>query len=447
MLFYIYYERTFDDILFKLWLNHYEVLNVDYGIYVEENDRIHFIINYPHNTSKIINFIPNNVTRITEKDLLMTYTIGENDTMVLSYKIDESEFKTDNNTIGRVFFVPVNDKIMYTSFEIPDFIIYKHANHTNFTIDGIKIKNNMCATSNKPTISGSIVSLNLNISKVAYSEEFYETNIIINHCSDNEKKEDTYFKNVYNTLLMNVLVNKEKLYAIEWFSKCACTAIIDIFSFVNDLKFDKNKIKQSPSWSFNKYRYNVYLQNVDIISFVRNPYNRFLSSFIDKHIYKNDDIYVTLPGYYKFINKYENTIHNLCNFLLSGEEISMHYATIVDHNDNIPYYKNLNKQIFKIEDNLNKQLYDFFEKYHDIDCKSEYILNHYSNTIHYKKIQTKKRNLDTELIKKLKNYEIDGWLNYLSEYNLNYKDILDNDDELKKTIYKMYEKDFLKFNY
>lgn len=446
MLFYIHYERSFDDTLFKLWLNHYQVLNVDYGIYVEEKDRIHFIMNYPHST-KIINYIPTNVTRITEKDLLMSYSIGENDTMVLSYKLDENEFKTENNTIGRVFFVPVNNKIMYTTFEIPDFIIYKHETHTNFTIDGIQIKNTTNTINNKRVISRSIVSLNLNISKVAYSEEFYETNIIINHCSDNEKKEDTFFKNVYNTLLMNILVNKEKQYAIEWFSKCGCTTIIDIFSFVNDLKFDKNKIKQSPSWKFNKYRYNAYLQNIDIISFVRNPYDRFLSSYVDKHIYKNDDIYVTLPGYYKFIDNYENTIHNLCTFLISGEEISMHYATIFDYNKSIPYHKNLNKQVFKIEDNLNKQLYIFLKKYHDLDSKSEYILNHYSNTIYYKKIQTKKDNLDTNLIKKLKHYERNGWFEYLSEYNLNYKDIINNDDELKHLIYKIYEKDFLKFGY
>ena len=446
MLFYIYYERSFDDIKFKLWLNHYKVLNVNYAIYIEENDRSHFIMNYPYSTN-IINYIPDNVTRITENDFFMSYTIGEDDTMILSYNLDENEFKNETNIIGRVFYVPVDNKIMYTTFEIPDFIIYKHAKHTNFTIDGIKIKNQM-QTKKEDVISSSIVSLNLNKSKVAYSEEFYETNIIVNYCSDNDKKENVFFRNVYNNILMNILVNKEKQYAIEWFSKCGCSTIIDIFSFVNELNFDKNKRKQSPSWVFNKYKYNAYLQNIEMISFVRNPYDRFLSSYIDKHIYKNDDIYLTLQGYHKFIDNYENTIVDLCKFILSGELISNHCELIVNHNNHVPYYKNLQKQTFKIEDNLNKHLYNFLKKYHtNIEDKSEYILNHYSNTIYYKKIQTKKPNLDINLIKKLKNFKRNEWFDYLGEYNLNYKEIIDHDHELKNLIYKIYEKDFARFKY
>ena len=185
-----------------------------------------------------------------------------------------------------------------------------------------------------------------------------------------------------------------------------------------------------------------------MISFVRNPYDRLISSYIDKHIYKNDDIYLTLEGYRKFIDNYENTIEELCKFILSGELISKHYELIVNHNFSVPYYKTLQKQTYKIEDNLNKHLYNFLKKYHNnIEDKSEYILNHYSNSICYKKIQTKKYNLDTNLIKKFKNLKRIEWFDYLSDYNLNYKDIIDNDSELKNLIYKIYEKDFIKFKY
>ena len=90
---------------------------------------------------------------------------------------------------------------MQTTFEIPDFIIYKHKDHTNFTIDGIKIKTNSeqsnTADGTVKHISNSIVSLNMNISKVAYQHEYYETNIIVKHCFNNNNNEQIYFHNVY----------------------------------------------------------------------------------------------------------------------------------------------------------------------------------------------------------------------------------------------------------
>ena len=185
MLFYIHYKRTFDDVLFKLWLNHYRILNLTYNIYIEKEDIRFFTVNYPY-TKNIINYIPTNVTLLTEMDFLMSYSVNEDDIMVLSYNINENELQFENNTIGRLFSVPLKSKILYTTFEIPDFIIYKHENHTNFTVDGIKIKPNS-EKDNINFVSNSIVSLNMNVSKVAYEDEYYETNIIINNCSNNNK--------------------------------------------------------------------------------------------------------------------------------------------------------------------------------------------------------------------------------------------------------------------
>jgi hypothetical protein len=209
MLFYIHYKRTFDDVLFKLWLNHYNILNLPYNIYVEKEDIVFFTSNYPY-TKNIINYVPDNVTMLTEMDFLMSYSVNEDDIMILSYKINENELQLENNTIGRLFYVPIESKILYTTFEIPDFIIYKHKNHTNFTIDGIKIKikTNHENGNNINFISNSVVSLNMKISKLAYQHEYYETNIIVNHCSINNK-EDIFFTNVYNDVLRNIFVNKE----------------------------------------------------------------------------------------------------------------------------------------------------------------------------------------------------------------------------------------------
>jgi hypothetical protein len=446
MLFYIQYKRTFDDTLFKLWLNHYNILQIPYNIYVDKNDIDFFTANYP-NTKNIINYIPNNVTMLTEYDFLMSYTFDENDIMIISYDIDHNELLLENNTIGRLFYVPVQSKILYTTFEIPDFIIYKHENHTNFTIDGIKIGNTY--PKNTTRISNSVVSLNMNVSKVAYEHEYYETNILVNFCSINTNKEPVFFTNIYNNVLRNVFVNKEKQYAVIWHAKCACTTITDIFCSVNNIKFSKKEnFHLSLSWLYNKYRYNIYLQNIDIISFVRNPYERFLSSYIDKHVFKSEEVYLGFEGYQKFINNYDNTIYNLCNFLSSDEFITQHYTLLSNYNKLVPYYKLLKKNYVKIEDNLNEHLYNFLKKYHsNIDFKSAEILNYYTNNNFYKKEQTKINNLDVELTKKLKYFTPEEWLVYLDQYNLNYKDIIDNDAELKQMIYKMYEKDFLEFNY
>jgi len=447
MLFYIHYKRTFDDTLFKLWLNHYNILQIPYNIYVDKNDIDFFTANYPY-TKNIIHTIPQNITMLTEFDFLMSYSVDENDIMILSYDINHNELLLENNIIGRLFYVPLQSKIMYTTFEIPDFIIYKHENHTNFTIDGIKIKN-IDSQNNTRIISNSLVSLNMNVSKVAYEDEYYETNILVNFCSINTNKEPVFFRNIYNNLLRNVFVNKEKLYAIIWHAKCACTTITDIFCSVNNIKFSKKEnFHLSLSWLYNKYRYNIYLQNIDIISFVRNPYERFLSSYIDKHVFKSEEVYLGFEGYQKFINNYDNTIYNLCKFLSSDEFITQHYTLLSNYNKLVPYYKLLKTNYVKIEDNLNEHLYNFLKKYHnDTDFESLDILNYCTNNNFYKKEQIKYTNHDVELIKKLKHFTPEEWLDYLSKYNLNYKDIIDNDKELKQILYKMYENDFLEFNY
>jgi hypothetical protein len=446
MLFYIHYKKTFDDVLFKLWLNHYRLIKLPFNIYVEKDDIDFFTTNYPY-TKNIINYVPDNVTLITEKDFLMSYTVDENDTMLLSYNIDEKEFQIENNIIGRLFFVPVQYKILYTTYEIPDFIIYKHKNHTNFTIDGIKINKNS-KKNDVNFISNSLVSLNMNISKVAYQDEYYETNIIVNNCSINNK-EQLFFCNVYSNILKNVIVNKEKQYAIIWHPKCGCTTITDIFCQVNDINFSKKRnYHLSLSWLYNKYRYNIYLQNIDIISFVRNPYDRFISSYIDKHVFKSEENYLTFDGYQKFIKNNENTLYDLCNYLLSGQFITNHYTLITEYKNSVSYYKSLSKNYVKIEDNLNEHLYIFLKKYHsDLESKHLDILNYCTNNNVYKKEQSKLTNTNIELIRQLKYFTPEKWIVYLEKYNLNYKYIIDNDPEFKNLIYKLYEKDFLELNY
>ena len=102
MLFYIHYKRTFDDALFKLWLNHYNITKIPYNIYVDKEDIDFFVANYQY-TKNIINIIPDNVTLLTEYDFLMSYAVDENDIMILSYNIDHNELLLENNCVVEEF--------------------------------------------------------------------------------------------------------------------------------------------------------------------------------------------------------------------------------------------------------------------------------------------------------------------------------------------------------
>ena len=42
MLFFIIYKQTFDDLLFKLWLNHYKKMKVDFKIVMNNPDDLYF---------------------------------------------------------------------------------------------------------------------------------------------------------------------------------------------------------------------------------------------------------------------------------------------------------------------------------------------------------------------------------------------------------------------
>ena len=138
MVLYIVYNKSFDDNKFKLWLNHYNNTGLEYKIMINIKDVDFFTTLYPLSVSKITDHIPEKGVEITNNDFLFTYDHDDNDNIILNYNFNV-KFIHDSICIGRVFYVPIKDKPDYTTFEIPDFIIYKHSKHTNYTIDGLKI--------------------------------------------------------------------------------------------------------------------------------------------------------------------------------------------------------------------------------------------------------------------------------------------------------------------
>jgi hypothetical protein len=414
---------------------------MEYGIFLPISEINDFVQIYPFSQSNIIQTIPENVLEITSHDLLFPYKQSNDHIMMLSYEVDDSfyqEVKERSTCIGRVFSVPIKDKLCYSTFEIPDFIVYQHETHTNYTIDGI---NPDCKR-----ISQSIVCLNTKVSPVAYEFEYYETNVIIYSYVpqvDNNPS-SVFFTNIYMDYMMNMIVNKEKKYAILWYPKCGCTTITNLFCQVNGIELEESKPNRSLNFFLPEYRYNAYLQNIEVISFVRNPYDRFLSSYIDKHIHKSDPIYIELDGFLEYRKKYSNDcMFNLCAYLFDGGYISDHYRLMSHYNNRFTYYPKIKITFYKIEENLNENLYQFMRTFHpSIDRKV--FTERYDNSICQQFNSPGKMN---ELNNNIQHFDEHQWKIYLDKFNINYKLIIEGDYELKHKLYMLFEADFIAFCY
>jgi len=180
---------------------------------------------------------------LTEYDFLCNYSIKNTETediLELSYnEIDIKDFINSSPSIliPKLFYVPIKNKTPYTTFEIPDFIIYRHYDHTNYIIDGIKINGG-------ETISDKYLFLNMNISRVAYEKEYYENNIL--YCNYNKDKkclDNNIIQTKYERFAGNIITHKDFKYAIVWHPKCGCSTICNIFKKINNIDiFDPHLI-------------------------------------------------------------------------------------------------------------------------------------------------------------------------------------------------------------
>ena len=432
---YIDYNKNTDKILFNLWYKHYQRCNIDFKIFSSDNSEI---IYYPYH-EYYINYIPdNNELILTEYDFLYSYTVKNTDIedlLELSYNINNKNL-SESLIIGRIFYVPIQNKKPYTTFEIPDFIIYGHSDHTNYKTNGIKLKNGCI-------ISTNIVCLNMRVSNVAYEMEYYENNIL--YCNYNKELkylDSNIFANIYVDFADNIITHKELKYAIIWHPKCGCSTICNILKKINNIKiFDPHLI----SANIPKYRYNNYLQNIDIISFVRNPYMRFLSAYFDKHVLKRDIEYLERKQYIKYIDNINidnDTLFRLTKYIIDKNIfIDNHTRPITELYYNI-YIKNIffEYTIVQIENGLEENLYTFLLKYHNNDLNNE-------NNIHIDNMTPKDESIDIHM-NDYKNYNVCDWKKYYVMHNVfpNYISIL-VDNELKECIYKIYSNDFIHFNY
>ena len=442
MTLFIVYDNSFNDNNFKIWLNHYNNTGLEYKIVISEEDIDFFTVSYPVSVSKVVDHVPEKGFEITVNDFLFTYDHDDNDNIILNYNFD-IKFIHDSICIGKVFYVPIKDKPVFTTFEIPDFIIYKHSQHTNYTVDGLKINGGK-------KISQDIVCFSLIESKVKETKCYLE-------CFSLYGVPKT--QNVYDFFLRNFIVNKEKMYGIIWYPKSACTTIGSIFCKVNNIKIYKDNRKNLTFYR-PKYRFNPYLQGIHFITFSRNPYHRFLSSYIDKHIYREDLMYLNIEGHKKFIQSNKNIIYYLAEYISKGNYITDHYLPItkfdsykfiVEEIKNTTHNNPHKLEIFKIEDGLNTILYNFLSNYHENINKND-LLKVFDNSIIHKsnieKLGSNDKNQNQNIVvvnKLLQFYDTAKWIEYLKHNKLNYDVILTN--ELREILYNFYNEDFTTFGY
>jgi hypothetical protein len=419
-----------DNNILNLWLKHWTKTGLEFKILINlAEDFAQFKMNFPYYAVFHVVHSVSNCFAIEIKytDFLFHYIKDEEtDEMILSTDIKE-EWLSVAQKIGRVFRVP-NKKNDLSTFEIPDFILYCHSNHSHF------VKQGFCLHSGEKP-SKNLVIFSLEIAPFSVFYQYYENHYFAKILD--EKTAIFRGNNYYDNFKMNIMVNKEKQYAVIWFPKCGCSTITKLFCMTNSIVLEKEKQK-SLVFYLPKWRYNHYLENIEYIQFVRNPYYRFISTFIDKHVFKNDPIYLCLEGFQKYTRMYDNdNIANLCEYLRlpSGRYISEHYISM---SSSIVFDENIKCKTVQIESGILSSLFGFLRKYH-AGLLWKHFANCYENCLHHNDTLIEPdSSLKTKTSKELE-------ILRNSSGKVNYNAFLD--DELKRQIFSLYSEDFNRYGY
>lgn len=388
----------------KLWVNHYNKIKIKFKIFDETEH------------------ISDDFTLITFNDFIFRYSKNVDDVMELFTHNCDTIFDK-SAIIGKVFYVPTNEK-QFTTFEIPDFITYKHSSHTNYTVHGINVNDG-------DTVSDEFVCLSLDVSAVANKHVYYKTDILI--CDEKPTFKYHNFKHHNFKHPNNIFVCKEHMYAFVTFAKCASSTYSSLFAKLNNIKIDDSHMI---AMKYKKYAYNVYLQNIQYYAFVRNPYERFISCYFNKHV-NIDKYYTDTPEYKKYISYCKNTkdchdnIDNLINYLCEQNTIDGHTDPI--YNNFYDKLKNIN--IYHIEDKTQCIIEDI-KKNHNIQILNSEIYNFNKTNIDIIK-------QDQKIDSRFKKYNKEQWIEYYNVHGCfpHYSMIIDN--KLSEKIFKFYEKDFI----
>tara|TARA_B100001094_G_scaffold230976_1_gene225709 strand:+ start:571 stop:1335 length:765 start_codon:yes stop_codon:yes gene_type:complete len=239
---------------------------------------------------------------------------------------------------------------------------------------------------------------------------------------------------------MFFLVNTDKKFIFGWSAKCRCTNIKDIFYFlqtdnliITDDEYDeydekaKRKIDENVKHDKN-YKLPNDIENYTTIIFIRNPYKRIVSGFIDKYR-KNGEFRCRIPPF-----GWKN--NSFLSFSQFVDDLIIHrWEKIDEHHFTPQTTENFDEKIL-----LSKNI-----KFYDI-CKIDF---EYIEQLLNKKIPESIRNkkYGHERI-----YEIKDKDSYYNDYvyDLNIDDYIDKNvdikyfynQEIKDKVFNFYIKDF-----
>jgi hypothetical protein len=218
---------------------------------------------------------------------------------------------------------------------------------------------------------------------------------------------------------MFFLVNENKKIIFGWSAKAGCSHVKNLFYFlqngtiINTIHTNKDVCKLP-----------LNLNDYIVILFIRNPYKRLVSGFLDK--YKlNGELR------YKWTKNISLTFINFVNELITGKYIMIdkhHFTPQLSEQFNLKIIKHSKLFIFDIE----KINYEFLEKLYNIKIPDE-VLNFRGDNI-YKATNIVNYNMSNINIDKI--IEDSLKISYDKFYT----------KEIKEKIYNFYKLDFVFFN-
>jgi hypothetical protein len=215
---------------------------------------------------------------------------------------------------------------------------------------------------------------------------------------------------------MLFLVNKEKKIIFGWSAKCGCSHIKNIFYFLESGVFceSNQSVHRGKGKDFQQIPEN--LEEYTLFLFIRNPYKRLVSGFLDKYNPNGE--------FYSMWNCYPHTFSNFVNAVLEKDQM------IDKHHFTPQTGEHFNSQI-KIHS--NKFIYDI----ENIDYKH---IEGVFNTIIPKKVLQYRgihyKNYFQVFLKNIPNLEIEGYYKIKPLLQCFYN------DEIKKKVYDIYKEDF-----
>ena len=116
---------------------------------------------------------------------------------------------------------------------------------------------------------------------------------------------------------MFCLINKELKIVFWWSAKCGCSYIKKLFYILSDFNIPYNIHHNS----FNKF--NINDNNYKHILFIRNPYKRIVSGFLDKYVKQKSRKWFNSISYnHTFLDFVDKLSHGLLNNMNEASKLS-----------------------------------------------------------------------------------------------------------------------------